>query len=90
MLERWREGERAGEKHQCVVGYHAPPTGNLAAVQSRYAPWLELSLRPFGWQASAQSTEPHQPGQIIEYFEGSVASDPLKSNLIMKVIILAF
>ena len=25
--ERGREGEREGEKHQCVVASHMPPTG---------------------------------------------------------------
>ena len=28
--ERGREGEREGEKHQCVVVSHVPPTGDLA------------------------------------------------------------
>ena len=28
--ERGREGEREGEKHQCVVASRAPPTGDLA------------------------------------------------------------
>ena len=28
--ERGREGEREGEKHQCVVASHVPPTGDLA------------------------------------------------------------
>ena len=28
--ERGREEERAGEKHQCVVASHVPPTGDLA------------------------------------------------------------
>ena len=27
--ERGREGEREGEKHQCVVASHVAPTGNL-------------------------------------------------------------
>ena len=27
--ERGREGEREGEKHQCVVASLAPPTGGL-------------------------------------------------------------
>ena len=27
FLERGREGEREGEKHQCVVASHTPPTG---------------------------------------------------------------
>ena len=30
LLERGREGEREGEKHQCVVASCAPPTGDLA------------------------------------------------------------
>ena len=30
FLERGREGEREGEKHQCVVASHAPTTGDLA------------------------------------------------------------
>ena len=30
FLERGREGEREGEKHQCVVASHVPPTGDLA------------------------------------------------------------
>ena len=30
FLERGREGERVGEKHQCVVASHTPPTGDLA------------------------------------------------------------
>ena len=29
FLERGREGEREGEKHQCVVASHAPTTGDL-------------------------------------------------------------
>ena len=28
--ERERVGKREGEKHQCVVASHAPPTGDLA------------------------------------------------------------
>ena len=28
--ERGREGEREGEKHQCVAASHAPPAGDLA------------------------------------------------------------
>ena len=27
--ERRREGEREGEKHQCVVAFHTPSTGDL-------------------------------------------------------------
>ena len=28
--ERGREGEREGEKHQCVLASHTPPTEDLA------------------------------------------------------------
>ena len=30
FLERVREGERVGEKHQCVVASWVPPAGDLA------------------------------------------------------------
>ena len=32
--ERGREGEREGQKHQCVVASHVPPTGDLAKTQA--------------------------------------------------------
>ena len=59
--ERGRERERAGEKHQCVVTSHVPPTGNLAHNSGMSPDW-ESNQQPFGLQAGAQSTEPHQPG----------------------------
>ena len=30
FLETGREREGEGEKHQCVVAFHMPPTGDLA------------------------------------------------------------
>ena len=60
--ERGREGEREGEKHQCVVASHIPPTGDLARNPGMRPDW-ESNQRPFGLQAGAQSTEPHQPGR---------------------------
>ena len=59
--ERRREGEREGEKHQCVVASCAPPTGDLASNTGMCPDW-ELNQRAFVSQAGAQSTEPHQPG----------------------------
>ena len=59
--ERGREGEGEGEKHQCVVASHAPPTGDLAHNPGMCPNW-ESNQQPFGSQALAQSTEPHQPG----------------------------
>ena len=48
-------------KHQCVVASHTPPTGDLASSPGMCPDW-ELNLRPFGSQAGAQPTEPHQAG----------------------------
>ena len=61
LLERGREGEREGEKHQCVVASHVAPTGDPARNPGMCPDW-ESNQRPFGSQAGAQSTEPHQPG----------------------------
>ena len=38
-----------------------PPTGDLAHNPGMCPDW-ESNQRPFGSQASTQSTEPHQPG----------------------------
>ena len=59
-----REGERKGEKHQCAVASHVPLVGDLTCNPVMCPDW-ELTWRPFGSQASAQSTEPHQPGPEI-------------------------
>ena len=61
--QKEREGDREGEKHQCVVASHTPPTGNLACNPGMCPDW-ELNWWPFGSKAGAQSTEPHQPGWI--------------------------
>ena len=49
------------KENQCLVSSHTPPTGNLAYNPGLCPDW-ELNQRPFGSQASTQSTEPHQPG----------------------------
>ena len=59
-----REGEREGEKHQCVVASHTPPTGDLACNPGMRPDW-KLNQWPFGLQAGAQSAEPHQLGLIF-------------------------
>ena len=59
--ERGMEGEREGEKHQCVVASHVSPTGDLDRNPGMCPDW-ESNRQPFGLQASTQSTEPHQPG----------------------------
>ena len=65
--QRGRDGERKGEKHQCVVASHAPPTGDLALNPGMCPDW-ESNWRPFGSQAGAQSTEPHKPGPYFLIF----------------------
>ena len=62
--QRRREGEREGEKHQCVVASHTPPTGDLARNPGMCPDW-ESNRRPFGSQAGAQSAEPHHPGLYL-------------------------
>ena len=64
--ERGREGERKGEKHQCVVAFCMSPIGDLAHNPGMCTDW-ELNQRPFGSQARAQSTEPYQPGLKITF-----------------------
>ena len=59
--ERGREEERERKKHQCVVASHTSPTGDLAHNPGMCPDW-ESNQWPFGSQAGAQSTEPHQPG----------------------------
>ena len=58
FLERGREGER-GEKHQCVVASHMPPTGDLAPNPG-VCPRMGMNEWPFVSQVGAQSFEPHQ------------------------------
>ena len=39
FTEREREGEREGEKHQCEVASHVPPTGDLAPNPGMHPDW---------------------------------------------------
>ena len=61
--ERGREGEREGEKHQCVVASCMPPTGDLIHNPGMCPDW-ESNLTPFAFQAYAQAAELHQPGNV--------------------------
>ena len=61
FIFRERKWGRKREKHQCVSASSTPPTGDLAGNPGMCPDW-ESNLRPFGSQAGAQSTEPHQPG----------------------------
>ena len=61
FLQRGEGQEKKRGKHQCVVAPHATPTGDPAPNPGMCPDW-ESNWWPFGSQASAQSTEPHQPG----------------------------
>ena len=76
--ERGREGEREGEKHQCVVASHMPRTGDLAYNPGMCPDW-ESTWRTFGLQAGAQSTEPHQPGPLAEFLNWVVCLPGVES-----------
>ena len=45
--ERGREVEREGEKHQCVVASHVPPTGDVAHNPGMCPDW-ESNQQPSG------------------------------------------
>ena len=68
--ERAREGEREGEKHQCVFASHSPPTGDLAHNPGMFPDW-ESNQRPLGSQSGTQSTEPRQPGHALFFLSFS-------------------
>ena len=63
--EEWRE--REGEKHQCVVDSPTPCAGDLAYNSGTCPDW-EWNWLPFGLQTGIQSTEPHQPGPFLFFF----------------------
>ena len=64
FLEIGEEKEKEGEKNQCVVAAWVPPTADPACNPGMCPDW-ESNQRPFGLQASAQSTEPHEPGLFL-------------------------
>ena len=67
FLERGREGQRKGEKPQCVFASHALPTGDLAHNPGMCPDW-ESNQQPFGSQSGAESTELHQPRLNFKVF----------------------
>ena len=59
--ERGREGERGRETSMCGCLSHAPNWGTRSATQACALTGNQTG-DPFGSQAGAQFTEPHQPG----------------------------
>ena len=64
FLEKGREGEREGEKRQCVVVSSAPPTGDLARNPGMCPDW-ESNRRPFDSQAGTQPLSHTSQGSTI-------------------------
>ena len=79
FIFREGKGGREGEKQQGVVDSHAPPTGDLAHNPGMCSDW-ESNQRPFGSQASAQSTESHQPGYESQLLLPSCSSSDVSSS----------
>ena len=84
---REREGRRERDRernidvweiHQLVAS-HAPPTWDLAHNPGMYPDW-ESNWWPFSLQASTQSTEPHQPGPMSNFW---VPKDLTTNGLLM-------
>ena len=75
LLERGEGTEKEKERNSSVqeiyqlVASHTPSPnwGIWPATQAHACPDWESNLQPFGLKASAQSTEPHQPGKDIIY-----------------------
>ena len=59
-------GERMRGKYHSVVASCTPPPRDLAHNPGMCPDW-ESNQQPFGLQAGAQSTEPHQPGLEFIY-----------------------
>ena len=83
FLEKVREGEGAGGKHQCMVAFCMPPPGTWPTTQA-YALDGELNRQPFGLQAGTQSTEPHQPGRNASL--SHIASTHSQSGIFQKFV----
>ena len=64
--ESGREGEREGEKYQCVVAFHVAPTGDLAHNPGICPDW-ESNLRPFGSQPTLSPLSYTSQGQFCSF-----------------------
>ena len=69
-----------------MVASHAAPAEDLACNPGMCPDW-ESNQRPFGSQASTQSTEPHQPGPINSFFR-SLRIRMCLNDLILDINIL--
>ena len=63
-------GEGREKGRETSIGYTSctPPTGDLAGNPGMCSD-LESNLQPFSSQAGIQSTELHQPGQVLKFLD---------------------
>ena len=73
FLERGGEGEREGEKHQCVVASCAPPTGDWAHIPGMCPDW-ESNRRPFNSQASTLPLSHTSQGWMLFLYKDAYSS----------------
>ena len=72
---------REGEKHWCMVACCTPPTRDLVHNPGMCLDW-ESHWSPFGSQAIAQSTEPHQP---VLFFQLLIIETKISSSPFVKI-----
>ena len=85
--ERRREGEREGEKYQCVVDSHVAPTWDLAYNPGMCPDW-ESNWQPFGLQPMLNPLSHTSQGHVLYYlfswFTQSFCWSPTFSDFLRK------
>ena len=87
--ERGREGERERNINVWLPLMH-PLLGTWLACNPGMCPDWEPNPWPFGWQASTQSTEPHQRGLKVILEENSLLSQEDLSHILLFLIFIYF
>ena len=77
-FQREGKGEKEGEKHQCVVASHGPPTGDLACNPGTCPAW-ETNQRPFCF-AGQCSVHRATPARAIVYIFNYLSNQQSESG----------
>ena len=78
VRDRKRDGEREGEKHQCVVASHVLPTGDLACNPGMYPDW-ESNRWLFGSQPTLNPLSYTSQGKKqTKFFKKDIFKYPFK------------
>ena len=73
FLDRGREGERGGEKHQCMVASCAPYRG--PGLQPRHVPWLRIELVTFCSQSTEHTNQGEKPFSLTQHCHYHISSN---------------